>query len=88
MADFWRTFSQKINLCESAKYDTFLFKAVLRALSTGNTKHGTRVRVVPARITTGRGTEGPENGTYREKRDGWQPYISSVFANLEYVYVL
>jgi len=31
---FWRTFSQKINSCESAKYHTFPFPAALRAPST------------------------------------------------------
>ena len=36
---FWRTFSRKINSCESAKYHTFQFQAALRAASTrGNTK--------------------------------------------------
>ena len=41
----------------------------------GNTKNGTTGVLV--RITTGRAsgseTEGPENGTFRQKRDGWQP---------------
>jgi len=35
---FWHTFSQKIDFCESAKYSTLPFQAVLHASSMGNTK--------------------------------------------------
>ena len=42
---------------------------------TSRPKNGTTG--VPARITTGRGTEGPENGKVPAKtgRDGWQLYV-------------
>jgi len=69
-----------LNSYESAKYRTFPFHQTHVWLSViqschperGNTKNGTTG--VPARITTGRGTEGPENGTTRQTRDGWQRY--------------
>jgi len=70
---FCRTFRQKINSCESVKYYTFLFQAVLRAPVTGyNTKNGTTG--VPIRITSGRDTERSENWTSQQKRDRWQHY--------------
>jgi len=65
IAAFWHTFSQKINSCNTTH---FHFSAYYVHPAWGNTKNGTR-----ATTTTGHGTEGPDNGTSRQKWDKWQP---------------
>jgi len=73
IAAFWRTFSQRINSHAKVQNSlphisdsgcTCTLDEVSLTLKTG------QLAYVPARITTGRGTDGPENGTSWQKQDG------------------
>ena len=54
----------------------------MRTQHGGNAKHGTTG--MPARITTGRGTEGPENGRPDKNATGGNPIFSIA---LEWLYL-
>jgi len=62
--------STHVNVQNNTHFDSRLYH--VHRVSAGMTLETAQLGV-QARITTGRGTEGPENGTYRQKRDACQP---------------